>query len=51
MSATVLYMSVSLDGFIVGPDAGPDNGLDAGAERLHKWVVTGSPGSGSSGCR
>ena len=30
MSATVLYMSMSLDGFIAGPNAGPDNGLGDG---------------------
>ena len=27
MSATVLYMSMSLDGFIAGPNEGPGNGL------------------------
>ncbi len=37
MSATVLYMSVSLDGFIAGPNAGPGNGLGDGGERLHEW--------------
>ena len=41
MSATVLYMSMSLDGFIAGPNAGPGNGLGDGGERLHEWVVTG----------
>ena len=35
MSATVLYMSISLDGFIAGPNEGPDNGLGEGGERLH----------------
>ncbi len=37
MSATVLYMSISLDGFIAGPNEGPDNGLGDGGERLHEW--------------
>jgi dihydrofolate reductase len=37
MSATVLYMSMSLDGFIAGPNEGPDNGLGDGGERLHDW--------------
>src|SRR2546423_6862400 len=41
VAATVLYMSVSLDGFIAGPNAGPDNGLGDGGERLHDWFVTG----------
>jgi dihydrofolate reductase len=36
--ATVLYMSVSLDGFIAGPNEGPDNGLGDGGERLHEWA-------------
>ena len=30
MSASVLYMSMSLDGFIAGPNEGPDNGLGDG---------------------
>jgi dihydrofolate reductase len=39
MSATVLYMSISLDGFIAGPNESPDNGLGDGGERLHHWVL------------
>ncbi len=42
MSATVLYMSMSLDGFIAGPNAGPDNGLGDGGDRLHEWCLTGA---------
>ena len=38
MSSTVLYMSMSLDGFITGPNVSPDNGLGDGGERLHEWV-------------
>ena len=37
MSATVLYMSMSLDGFIAGPNEGPGNGLGDGGHRLHDW--------------
>jgi dihydrofolate reductase len=37
MSSSVLYMSMSLDGFIAGPNAGPGNGLGDGGERLHEW--------------
>ncbi|MGH8868171.1 MAG: dihydrofolate reductase family protein [Actinomycetes bacterium] len=40
MSATVLYMSMSLDGFIAGPNEGPGNGLGDGGHRLHEWVLT-----------
>jgi len=39
MPATVLYMSMSLDGYIAGPNAGPGNGLGDGGERLHEWVL------------
>ncbi len=48
MSATVLYMSMSLDGFIAGPNEGPENGLGDGGERLHEWVLTGGD-AGESG--
>jgi dihydrofolate reductase len=42
MSATVLYMSMSLDGFIAGPNEGPDNALGDGGHRLHAWAMTGA---------
>jgi dihydrofolate reductase len=42
VAKTVLYMSMSLDGFITGPNEGPDNGLGDGGERLHEWVFEGS---------
>jgi dihydrofolate reductase len=35
---------MSLDGFIAGPNEGPDNGLGDGGHRLHEWVMTGSGG-------
>ena len=38
MSKSVLYMSMSLDGFITGPDDGPGQGLGTGGERLHDWL-------------
>ncbi len=42
MATSVLYMSMSLDGYIAGPNDGPDNpGGDGGAvERLHEWGFT-----------
>jgi dihydrofolate reductase len=43
MSATVLYMSMSLDGFVAGPNETPDNGLGDGGDRLHEWIFAGSP--------
>jgi dihydrofolate reductase len=41
MAATVLYMSMSLDGFIAGPNEGPGNGLGDGGMRLHEWLMAG----------
>ncbi|HJU01788.1 MAG TPA: dihydrofolate reductase, partial [Actinomycetes bacterium] len=41
MSATVLYMSMSLDGFIAGPNETYENGLGDGGDRLHEWVFPG----------
>ena len=38
MGNTVLYMSMSLDGFIAGPNETDDNGLGDGGDRLHEWV-------------
>lgn len=38
MGATVLYMSMSVDGFIAGPNIADDNGLGDGGMRLHEWV-------------
>jgi dihydrofolate reductase len=37
-SASVLYMSMSLDGFITGPDDHAQNGLGTGGEVLHDWI-------------
>jgi hypothetical protein len=37
VSATVLYMSISFDGFVAGPNKGTDNGLGDGGHRLHEW--------------
>lgn len=37
MSNSVLYMSMSLDGFIAGPNDEPDNPGGDGFMRLHEW--------------
>jgi dihydrofolate reductase len=47
MSASVLYMSMSLDGFIAGPNEGPGNGLGDGGHRLHDWFF--ADGGGLAG--
>jgi dihydrofolate reductase len=42
MSSAVLYMSMSLDGFVAGPNVRPDNGLGDGGDRLHEWFTAGA---------
>ena len=37
MSSSVLYMAMSLDGFIAGPNDGPGNPGGDGFLRLHEW--------------
>jgi dihydrofolate reductase len=41
MSNVVLCMSMSLDGFIAGPDDGMERGLGVDGERLHAWLSDG----------
>lgn len=38
MARVAADMSMSLDGFIAGPDDGVEKGLGEGGERLHQWV-------------
>ncbi len=47
-----LYMSMSVDGFITGPEDGPEQGLGINGERLHAWLRDGgvSPGSHRPSC-
>jgi dihydrofolate reductase len=40
VSASVLYMSMSLDGYIAGPNDQPDNPGGDGFDRLHEWITT-----------
>jgi len=40
VSESVLYMSMSLDGYIAGPSDEPDNPGGDGFTRLHDWFVT-----------
>ena len=41
MSKVVLYMSMSVDGFITGPDDDAGHGLGVDGERLHDWLQAG----------
>jgi dihydrofolate reductase len=38
LSAIILDMSMSLDGFVTGPNATIENPLGDGGERLHDWI-------------
>src|SRR5215217_1353385 len=44
MSSTVLYMSMSLDGYVAGPNDEPDNPGGDGFDRLHEWFDFGPDG-------
>ena len=39
MSGVYAQLSMSLDGFVAGPNDRPGNGLGDGGERVHEWVV------------
>jgi dihydrofolate reductase len=39
MSTVIADISMSLDGYVTGPDPGPDNGLGTGGEGIHAWVL------------
>ncbi|GAA2624938.1 dihydrofolate reductase family protein [Paractinoplanes durhamensis] len=39
MAKVVADISVSLDGFVTGPEASPELGLGAGGEGLHTWAL------------
>lgn len=46
MSRLVLYMSMSLDGFIAGPDDSTDNPFGTNGDRLHAWLGDGDSSDG-----
>jgi dihydrofolate reductase len=41
MSRIIASISTSVDGYVTGPDDGPERGLGRGGERLHHWVMGG----------
>ena len=43
MTQIIADISVSLDGFVTGPDPSPDNGLGTGGEALHTWAFADDP--------
>jgi hypothetical protein len=42
--ASVLYMSMSLDGYIAGPNDEPGNPGGDGFDRLHEWITARTAG-------
>jgi dihydrofolate reductase len=50
MTKIIAAITMSVDGYITGPDDGPEKGLGEGGERLHYWVF-GGPWSYASGPR
>jgi hypothetical protein len=43
MGKVIASITTSVDGYVTGPDDGPEYGLGMGGERLHYWVM-GAPG-------
>jgi dihydrofolate reductase len=41
MGKVIASITTSVDGYVTGPDDGPDYGLGRGGERLHYWVMGG----------
>jgi dihydrofolate reductase len=41
MGKVVAAITTSVDGYVTGPDDGPECGLGVGGERLHYWVMGG----------
>ena len=41
MGKVTFNMTMSLDGFVAGPNDGPDNGLGDGGDALFKWYFSG----------
>ena len=44
MGSVICQLTVSLDGFVAGPDQRPDEPLGTGGERLHEWAFAGDAG-------
>ena len=57
MGTVAAAITTSVDGYVTGPDDGPEAGLGVGGERLHYWVMGGlwtyesehEPGAGATG--
>ena len=47
MTLIYSFVSMSLDGFIAGPNVSVENGLGDGGEQLHDWMFAGNTGEES----
>jgi dihydrofolate reductase len=45
MGKVLLEMSMSLDGYVAGPDVGPEAPMGRGGEELHEWMFAGRSGA------
>ncbi|MER7773026.1 dihydrofolate reductase family protein [Kitasatospora sp. NPDC096140] len=43
MTRIIADISVSVDGFVTGPDPGPDSGMGTGGDALHSWAFSDDP--------
>jgi dihydrofolate reductase len=43
LAKVILHFSMSLDGFVAGPDVGLDHPMGKGGERLHDWMFPADP--------
>src|SRR4029079_9923882 len=44
MTKVIADITMSLDGFVTGPDPDLEHGLGHGGEPLHEWAVSDDPG-------
>jgi len=44
MTPTTCHMSISLDGFVAGPDQSREDPIGVGGMRVHRWHLDGEPG-------
>ena len=51
MSKLRCHISISLDGFVAGPNQSEENPLGEGGERLHDWVVPLAAGANPTASR
>jgi dihydrofolate reductase len=48
LAKVILHFSMSLDGFVAGPEVGVDHPMGKGGERLHDWMFPANPDLGEN---